>query len=172
MLKAALSGLDATTKYELWVNMWGNEANSCRNVGAKFNPLQDPSEVPVPIWTGWSYALPPSSEVPVPIWTGWSYALPPSDYYGEIDPFTSDDSGMASLTQNYFLQNLEGPQTIIGRSISLVKKATAANQKDQTVGCCVIARDIYHPPDDAAAIAATPKRERATTLKRNTQPQF
>ena len=154
MLKAALEGLDATTKYELWVNMWGNEANSCRNVGAKFNPLQDPSEVPVPIWTG------------------WSYALPPSDYYGEIDPFTSDADGMASLTQNYFLQNLEGPQTIIGRSISLVKKATVAGEKDQTLGCCVIARDIYHPPEETAALAAAPKRERATTLKRNTQPQF
>ena len=91
MLKAELNNLEVTTKYELWVNMWGNEANACRNVGPKFNPLQDPSEVPVPIWNG------------------WSYALPPPDYYGEINPFTTDESGNASLTQNYFLQNLEGP---------------------------------------------------------------
>ena len=130
MLKAVLSNLEATTKYELWVNMWGNDANACHNVGPKFNPLQLPSEIPVPIWYF------------------WNFALSPSDYYGEIDPFTSDDSGSAFIYNN-LLQNLEGPQTIIGRSISLVKKATAADQKDQTLGCCVIARDIYHPPDES-----------------------
>ena len=96
-------------KYELQVRMWGNEANSCQNTGAKYNPLIDPSEIPVPVWTG------------------YSYALPPSDYYGEIPPFMADEEGKVTIDQLVFLQNLEGPQTLIGRSIVLVEKA-------QTVG--------------------------------------
>jgi hypothetical protein len=101
--------------------------------------------------------------------------LPPSDYYGEIEPFSAKEDGSASIVQNYFLQNLEGPQTITGRSISLVKKATSAEEKDQTIGCGVIARDVYHappPPDDGSGLGAAPQQRRATTLKRNTQPQF
>lgn len=95
------------------MNFWGNESYACNLTGPKFNPLLDPSEVPVPVWTG------------------WSYALPPSDYYGEIQPFTTDESGNATINQDYFLQNLEGAQTLIGRSISLVKKATSADEKDK-----------------------------------------
>ena len=101
-LKADLAGLDTTMKYELQVRMWGNEANSCQNTGAEFNPLIDPSEIPVPVWTG------------------YSYVLPPSDYYGEILPFTPDADGTKAIEQMAFMQNLEGPQTLIGRSIALV----------------------------------------------------
>ena len=77
MLKAELLGLIPDSKYELQVNNWGTDRNACALIGNKYNPLLDPSEIPVPVWTG------------------WNYALPPSDYYGEIPPFMTDGDGNA-----------------------------------------------------------------------------
>ena len=67
--------------------------------------------------------------------------MPSPDYYGEIIPFKTDETGQATLSQNAFLQNLEGYQTLIGRAIVLTKKHDPA-----PIACCVIGRDVYHAP--------------------------
>ena len=138
MVQAELMGLEAGRKYELQVRSWGNEASACQLTGQKYNPLFDPSIIPVPVWTG------------------WKYALPPHDYYGEIDPITADADGNATLTQQSFLQNLEGPQSLLGRSITLVKKPVLIEEKDKVIACCNIGRDVYHPPSENRGFATIP----------------
>ena len=117
---------------------WGNVSNVCNNIGALYNPLVD------------------FNATVKPVWNGWEYAMPSPDYYGEIIPFKTDGTGQATLSQNAFLQNLEGPQSLLGRSITLVKKPVLIEEKDKVIACCNIGRDVYHPPSENRGFATIP----------------
>lgn len=80
------------------MNTYGN----CDNKGDEFNPLAPDAKNPYSQYSDWKYEAPREPE-------GRGY----------LDSFTTDSSAMYSYWMQYFLQNLEGKDSIIGRSISL-----------------------------------------------------
>lgn len=121
--------LNADTEYELKVFEYGDltvkSGEICTAVGDEFNPWAQPAQAPQ--WNGYS-------------WTTPSYA---SENQGKIDGFETDESGNAEFLQHYFLQNLGGKDSLIGKSIVLFEK-----DDDTPINCCIIARDIYRAPEE------------------------
>lgn len=114
-------GLAADTEYTITINTTGKigDGTTCDEVGEEYNPLAE------------------------------------IDKYGNQNPYqdpargtinarklTTDGSGaitVAPSSEAVILQNLEGKDGIIGRSITLLDAA------DAVVACCVVARDMLPP---------------------------
>ena len=113
MVKADLSGLELDTNYKLYIREFGNIGDECANGGNEFNPLKE-----------------------VKLGVENPYA---DKTRGRINPFTSDDTGAASIMQKTLLQNLSGKESLIGKSLSLFK--VVEGMDDELIDCCVIGED-------------------------------
>ena len=124
--KANLS-IEAEKEYELRVFEYGNlSGESCENLGDEFNPFA--VEAQQPQWNGWGWSSPSHSHA--------------DERQGKIDSFETDGEGNVEFRQQYFLQNLGGDDSLIGRSMALFEK-----DDDTPISCCIIAVDIYREPE-------------------------
>lgn len=116
--------------YELTVNTYGD----CANPGPEFNPLAPDAVYPhYNSYNGW----------------GKQAAEVESDGRGELDNVVFEDNdGSAEYWMQYFLQNLAGKDSLIGRSITLTLY-------DEGSFCCTIGRDTYREPEEPDAPTIT-----------------
>lgn len=117
-----LSNLDAEAEYSLKINTLGRLGDDCADVGSEFNPLKEVKK---------------------------GIANPYQDpARGRIDDITATVDGTFSGAQDKLLQNLAGPDSLIGRSLLLSTTVTEVDpdagvniEREETRACCVIALD-------------------------------
>ena len=120
MAKATLAGLTNETEYQIRVFEFGDlsevDGAACAALGDEFNPFKQEAEEPQ--WTRW----------------GWSTPAAVNETIGTLDAFTADVDGNGDFMQQYFLQNLIGDNSLIGKSMAI-------SEKDDTdiISCCIIA---------------------------------
>ncbi len=109
-IRAMIHNLSDTADYELRICDYGNINGACEHVGGIFNPLETKKA---------SY--------------GAGFSVKDLDGRGTIPTLSSNVDGICHVSGIELEQNLAGPDSMIGRSLSLF-------EKDDTVpiACCVI----------------------------------
>jgi len=131
-LKGSLSNLAANTEYELRIQEFGDITGGCTKLGDEFNPWVAEHKDPyAQRYGGWDHQ--------------YAY-VDPWEGIGKIDNVTSDADGNVTFRQNGLEQNLDGDDSLIGRSIGLYEK-----DDDTVLGCCVIAVDTYRQYEETPA---------------------
>ena len=128
MAKATLAGLTPETEYQIRVFEFGDLSEvdgACSALGDEFNPFKQEAEEPQ--WTRW----------------GWSTPAAVDETIGTLDSFTTDVDGQSDFMQQYFLQNLAGDNSLIGKSMAIFEK----DDTETILDCCIIALDMHRVPE-------------------------